>query len=380
VANTTWDLATVTAVTLSGGNLVATNTGTTSTSQGAHVPFADGKTTGKYYFEVKLTTFTGGAGVALGVGTASATYAGISTAATQGAMYYVVGHTGAGTIFSGAAGGNTGLVPERAGTTGDVIGVAVDMTNLRIWWRFSPAGLWNGASISSQDPTKPPGTGGGAGITSGANVPFVTFGSGLAGQAGVAGNVWTANFGDSAFVGAVPAGYTAGWPTAAPTFVDLAGNLGGISSYGKLSYGLKKYSRVAAFAPTFAADFSVSPQVVFSGDFAPAVSFGADLGVAWGVGGDLAPAISFSAGALDVIGFKDFSGDLALQIDLGSSLSVDLVLAALEGGLTLNVALGASSLVSGPLWATAEPCPPSMWTPVEPCDPVEWEKSELCNG
>jgi hypothetical protein len=69
----TWDPATVAAVTLSGGNLVATNTGTTSTTQGAHVLFANGQTTGKFYFECGLTTFTGGAGVAVGVGTTTAT-------------------------------------------------------------------------------------------------------------------------------------------------------------------------------------------------------------------------------------------------------------------------------------------------------------------
>jgi hypothetical protein len=47
---------------------------------------------------------------------------------------------------------------------------------------------------------------------SGTVVPFVTFGSGAAGAAGVAGNAFTANFGGSAFSGAVPSGYTAGWP------------------------------------------------------------------------------------------------------------------------------------------------------------------------
>jgi hypothetical protein len=204
----TWDPATVSAVTLSGANLVATNTGTTSTNQGAHVPFANGQTAGKFYFECRLTTFTGGAGVGVGVGTTSATYAGMSVQATQGVMCFVVGHTGTGTIFT-SAGGNTGLSLGRAGTTGDVFGVAVDMGNLKVWFRFSPVGLWN--NNASHDPTNSV-TGGGFPILTGTNVPFVTYGSGLAGQAGVANNVWTANFGDTAFSGAVPAGYTAGWP------------------------------------------------------------------------------------------------------------------------------------------------------------------------
>jgi hypothetical protein len=39
-------------------------------------------------------------------------------------------------------------------------------------------------------------------------VPFVTFG----GSPGSANNVITANFGASAFSGAVPSGFTSGWP------------------------------------------------------------------------------------------------------------------------------------------------------------------------
>ena len=171
---------------------------------------------------------------------------------------------------------------------------------------------------------------------------------------------------------------------------DLAGNLGGISSYGKLSYGLKEYSRVAAFAPTFASDVTVSAGVVFSGDLAPAVSFAADLGVVFGVSGDLAPAISFGAD-LDVVGFVDFGGDLAPQIALGGSLSLDLSLTTLDGSFGFTVVYGALEFVSGPLWASSEPCPslpwapsepcpPSMWTPTDPCAPADWEETELCNG
>jgi hypothetical protein len=40
-------------------------------------------------------------------------------------------------------------------------------------------------------------------------VPFVTFG----GAGGSPGQVWTANFGATAFNGVVPSGFTAGWPT-----------------------------------------------------------------------------------------------------------------------------------------------------------------------
>lgn len=208
----TWEPVSVSAVTLSGGNLVATNTGTTSTNQGAHVPFTDGQTTGggKFYFEVTVTTFTGGAGVGVGIGNTSSTYTSMSSGPTYGTSCFVVGHTGTGTIFIPS--GNLGL-SLGALTSGDVIGVAVDFTstNLRIWFRKGAAGLWNGQPIGTQDPTVGSGGGGGATLPSGTVVPWVTFGNGPAGQAGVAGNVFTANFGASGFVGTPPAGYTARW-------------------------------------------------------------------------------------------------------------------------------------------------------------------------
>lgn len=206
VTYATWDPATVAAVTLSGANLVATNTGTTSTNQGAHVAAASGKTSGKYYCECTMTTFTGGAGVGMGVGNTASTYALLSGSYSGGNMNLAVGHTGTGVITntSGNSGASLGAL---AG--GDVVGLAVDVTNRRIWFRKGAAGAWNGAGVNG-DPTNPVG-GGGFGLPSGTIIPFVTFGSGLAGAAGVSGNVITANFGATSFVGAVPSGYTSGW-------------------------------------------------------------------------------------------------------------------------------------------------------------------------
>ena len=83
---------------------------------------------------------------------------------------------------------------------------------------------------------------------------------------------------------------------------------------------------------------------------------------------------------------------MAPKVALGASLAVDLAFeAALDGAFAFTVVYGASSMISGPLWASSEPCPsppwtstepcpPSLWTPTDLCDPVEWEKSELCNG
>ena len=210
-----WDALNASFVTISGSDLVATNTGTTSTNQGAHVAFDGGQTTGKFYFEVTVTTYTGGAGVGAGIGNIASVYSSLSamSAGSLGNICFVVGHTGSGTVSDN--GGNSG-VTLGALTSGDVICVACDLTNRRLWFRKNAAGNWN--NTAGNDPTDGSGLHGGLTIQAGTIVPFVTFGSGPAGAAGVAGNVFTANFSASGFVGAVPSGYTAGWPTpAVPT-------------------------------------------------------------------------------------------------------------------------------------------------------------------
>lgn len=203
----TWDPSTVASVTLSGGNLVATNTGTTSNNQGAHVASTSGKSSGKYYFEVTLTTFVAGSGVGVGVGTAATGY-GTQSATPNGAHCLAVGFGGSGNIE--VSSGNSGL-SLGALTSGDTICVAVDFVNSRIWFRKGASGFWNGQS--SNDPTIGNGSAGGLTFTPASLVPFVTYGThSFGGQAGQSGNVFTANFGASSFVGAVPSGYTAGWP------------------------------------------------------------------------------------------------------------------------------------------------------------------------
>jgi hypothetical protein len=197
VSYATWDAATVTAVTLSGGDLVATNTGTTSADQGARVAAASGKTAGKYYFEVTITRppTVIGSNVTVGIGTTSSTYTNMGNNATIGAVAYTSGAVWAG--GSSVAGINIGSV-----ATTDTIGIAVDLDNRKIWFRKN-SGSWN-AGISGADPVT---NAGGATIPAGTMVPFVMFG----GTSGVAGIVRTANFGASAFSGAVPSGFTSGW-------------------------------------------------------------------------------------------------------------------------------------------------------------------------
>jgi hypothetical protein len=85
---------------------------------------------------------------------------------------------------------------------GDVIGIAVDVDNRLIWFKVvsgSP-GLWNGATANGN-----PVTGlNGITVPAGSIIPYIGFGTNQ--------DVYTANFGASAFVGAAPTGFVA-WPS-----------------------------------------------------------------------------------------------------------------------------------------------------------------------
>ena len=191
-------------------------------------------------------------------------------------------------------------------------------------------------------------------------------------------------------------------------YVDLAGNLGGVSSYGRHKYGIGKYSRYGAMEPVFAAALTVvstdelagnlAPSIVFAssgldligtadlaGNLAPSVSFGpASVSVDPGFAGDLSPSIAF-AGEL---GFDSvIAGDLPVFVDFSGTLAFD---ALIDGDLPFTVTFAGGELTAGPLWEREDPCPvapwgpsstcpPSIWTPADPCE-VDWEESELCNG
>ena len=191
----TWDPATVSNVTLSGGNLIATNTGKVPANQGASVAAANAKTIGKYYFEATFITITGGANLGVGIGTTVSSYPNLGASATTGNNGF---QTGA--IW--ANGANTGISVGAYSNT-QIAGVSVDLTNRKIWFRHSPSGNWNNSGTAN-----PATNTGGITIPAGTMVPFVTFG----GSGGNANNVVTGNFGASAFSGAVPSGFTAGWP------------------------------------------------------------------------------------------------------------------------------------------------------------------------
>ncbi len=198
----TWDPATVAAVNLSGGNLVGTNTGTTSANQGMHTPFVNGKASGKFYHEITFTTAasTTGSNYGSGVGREDSTFTSMGGSSQVGSMVYKSGNMWINNSNSGKTFG--------ARAAGDVIGVATDIDNGKIYYKVvsgTPSN-WN-ATVGADPATN---TGGLAlpSIAGGHKLSiFSTFG----GIGGVASDVQTLNPGSSPFVGAVPSGFTAGW-------------------------------------------------------------------------------------------------------------------------------------------------------------------------
>ena len=184
-------------LTLTGSNLIATAAVATGndSGRGAHP-----KRIGKYYIEYTLGTVQSGcyvgfatAGTPLSVGAALASSftVGITTGNN-------IGYNAFGTQISGLG------FQSPSPATGLLVCAAIDLDAGLIWFRVGAAANWN-ASASNNPAT---GVGGvslsGTGLGQGIDAyPFVLMGT--------AGNSVTANFGGSAFTGAVPAGFTSGW-------------------------------------------------------------------------------------------------------------------------------------------------------------------------
>jgi len=121
-------------------------------------------------------------------------------------------------------------------------------------------------------------------------------------------------------------------------YVDLAGNLGSTSRYGRGPYGMGKYSRGGPFTVVFAGELAD-----WSGDLAPVVTFAGEVGFDLVVSGALPIEVTFAG---DLI-----SGSLWKQ-DPGCP---------------------------PPLWAADPGCPPSPWSKDDQCD-AAWTETELCSG
>lgn len=192
MANTTWSTTDKTAsITLSGGNLTAAATAASG------IRAVDRQVTGKFYWEITFNTAGGffGAGIASVAAALNTLYATPNNAL----IVYATG----GAIWVNNV--NIGVAVGALNTAGSLLCCALDANGM-FWARNGAAGNWNGNAGAN------PAIGGG-----GINVSAVG-GSAIPLHPAACftgtGSI-TANFGDSAFVGAVPAGFTSGFTAGA---------------------------------------------------------------------------------------------------------------------------------------------------------------------
>lgn len=196
MAFTHLDPSTAVNATVTNGNLTVTATGSSS---GCFGLASDALSAGKFYFEVDLVSAAAG-NECWGIAFSGATFTGLGTSGADGAINY---DGFSGEIFVNSSHtNNTGFT----GAANDIRAVAIDFTNNLIWFKdLTNSGSWNGSG------TADPATGaGGLAIPSGKSwFP--------AGVTDTGTQSMTFNFGASAFTGAVPSGFTSGWPSSAVT-------------------------------------------------------------------------------------------------------------------------------------------------------------------
>lgn len=188
-------------ITLSNSNLTAT---VASPATDQLVRAVDVQTTGKYYIEFLGTDSGGGGDTGLGVATSAATGVGMGANA---ALACCVFGNGAIWLNGGHAPGNPSI--GSIGTN-DICAFAIDIGAGLMWFKeITTSSNWNGSGTAN------PATGVG-----GVNISV------LGGSLYIAGcltagtpDYWTINPGTSSFSGAVPSGFTAGWPSAGSTFI-----------------------------------------------------------------------------------------------------------------------------------------------------------------
>ena len=189
--NTTWNPSDKTAsIALTNFNLTAT---ASAGNQGVRA--TDRQVSGKFYWEYTCTIVVG-----CGLGFLSS-FTALTNGIGASSGPFSCGCGSAGGIFVGgtSTGSSIGTI-----SNGNVVCIAVDFTARLAWFRLGAAGNWNGSATAN------PATGAG-GISH-------TLGNGVPAHPAITGintTAITANFGDTAFVGAVPAGFTSGFTAGA---------------------------------------------------------------------------------------------------------------------------------------------------------------------
>lgn len=216
--NTTWNvLDKHTRCTLSGSNLIATFV-TDSTNHGG-VRSTDGKTaSGLYYVEITIAGNVSG-NTCVGVCTQSPPWATANNSDLRGAYAY----SGSSIFYNGSSSGFT----LSGFTSGDVICIALDLGNSKVWFRKN-GGNWDGNATHNPATN----TGGISLSTLVATGRYWYIYGGAAAGASPA-PVYTLNSGDTAFAQSVPSGFTSGWPTngalATGSYFDAATKSSGVT-------------------------------------------------------------------------------------------------------------------------------------------------------
>lgn len=199
---TTWNASDKTNITLSGGNLTATNAGAVAGGVRSTSSHAIGGG-GKYYFEFTGITMSSSNA---GLGMANATWTLTGTSNSNNIISHVT--------FGAVRDGNGGSLSLSDGSpSGHTLSIAVDFTLNKVWWRIDGNG-WNNAVIGSQDPAN--GIGGQA--LAGPAFPSTT--AMFIAAALVAGSeAATLNVGATAFTQSVPSGFV-GWDATPPPYTQ----------------------------------------------------------------------------------------------------------------------------------------------------------------
>lgn len=215
MAATSWNSADKSANAVIGGTgnltlsaVVGGSTGARSTN-----PFS----TGKFYFEIIINS-TVSTGAVSGIAKGGVAPDLITANPTNGGAVVI---WPSGNIW---APNSTGI-SIGALANGNVLCVAVDIDAKLIWFRKNSGGTWNNSG------TADPATGSGGISCSTLPTPYYAFSGTSSG-----GESSTGNFGATAFIGAVPSGYTAGWGIADPpvespamSYVSYVGSMAGAS-------------------------------------------------------------------------------------------------------------------------------------------------------
>jgi hypothetical protein len=147
--------------------------------------------TGLYYYEVTPNVISGTGAWIIGIGNATA-----SVSNFVGNDANSIGVTAAGTIWFNSA-NPVPPSPVAPYTVGNTVGVAVDLTNKKIWFRTN-AGNWNNDVIANQNPV---GNVGGAGFSTSTGPWFPMW------NGGAVNDQVTASFGATTYAQPVPSGF-----------------------------------------------------------------------------------------------------------------------------------------------------------------------------